>query len=153
MASSLFLLPVELRLEVYRYLLIASSQPLILHPSIQGSQFRGEFHTAILRTCKTMYSEALPLLYDENTLRISLRNSEGFSEDVYQRIADSGGHAEDIRGIIEHYQGQYTMTPTEVRDGSLSMDTLLKFRHLEVITSDRDIWIRFKGKHYLKKQG
>ncbi|KAH8179642.1 hypothetical protein LIA77_01161 [Sarocladium implicatum] len=63
--SSLLLLPVELRLEIYYYLLTPT-------PSAAGSTSRTtlaslDIHPSILLTCRLLHQEALPILFSQNT--------------------------------------------------------------------------------------
>ncbi|KAI0381728.1 hypothetical protein F5Y04DRAFT_58836 [Hypomontagnella monticulosa] len=74
---SLFLtLPVEIRLEIFAHLLIipASAPPpsqyqqhFPVHRLSSSSSTPSLLHPAILRTCKQLHAEALPLLYQRNT--------------------------------------------------------------------------------------
>ncbi|KAK3710228.1 hypothetical protein LTR37_010449 [Vermiconidia calcicola] len=56
-------LPPEMRLVVYRELLIFASDMLCFRP-------RDCVHTAILRTCKQVHTEAKGILYDENLFKV-----------------------------------------------------------------------------------
>ncbi len=59
-------LPTEICLQKYRYLLI---QPLPIRPqglSIFRHKFEPYLEHNLLRTCRQIYDEALPLLYGEN---------------------------------------------------------------------------------------
>lgn len=59
------LLPVELRLQIYEYLL-QYSHPIKLRQIVPGSR-----DLALLRTNHQIYSEALPVLYDLNTIVVA----------------------------------------------------------------------------------
>lgn len=85
MAPSFLLLPPELRVQIYRRLLCHSSliqlEKCIIsmdwintntdNKTLSGSESKAGGHlplgSAILRTCRTIYSEAMPVLYGENT--------------------------------------------------------------------------------------
>ena len=70
MAPSFFSLPPELRLQIYRRLLCHHTRIWIQpHGGRDTITFSPE--CAILRTCRRVYSEAMPVLYGENTFRYS----------------------------------------------------------------------------------
>lgn len=94
MAPSFLLLPPELRVQIYRRLL-CHSLPIQLeqcitsmdwinintdNKTLSGSESKADGHlplrSAILRTCRTIYSEAMPILYGENTFRCSCEEAE-----------------------------------------------------------------------------
>ena len=56
-------LPGETRNQIYRYLLTSDTKA-----KPQGDEFilLGQFHPAILRTCKSVHDEAISILYEEN---------------------------------------------------------------------------------------
>ena len=76
-----FPLPPELRIKVYEQLLIQPKHSLKPNDILPRAR-SGEHHyifTNILRTCRTFYEEALPILYGKNTLHVHDRK---FSEPV-----------------------------------------------------------------------
>lgn len=86
-------LPPELRVKVYRHFLVATvpndgSQVLLLRPGL-------------LRTCKLIYQEAEPMLYNENELTISV-NAGPDPDDT-----DDHGHAWES-GRESCYWSHYT---------------------------------------------
>ena len=68
-------LPAEIRLIIYKELLVRNNRPELcfcsrdLHRAYSQLPKFG-VHPAILRTCKTIYYEALPILYTENVFEI-----------------------------------------------------------------------------------
>lgn len=75
MRSPLFRLSPELRLMIYEKLLIQIDRPLRLIKGPQdeiGPSSRNNICTSILRTCRAIYNEALPILYGSNTLLIRI---------------------------------------------------------------------------------
>ena len=68
-------LPVEVRLHIYRELLIqpSSFEPMLCSCYSERHQYwkdRGSINPAVLRTCKLAYAEAYPILYRENTFQL-----------------------------------------------------------------------------------
>ncbi|KAI0389585.1 hypothetical protein F5Y17DRAFT_448480 [Xylariaceae sp. FL0594] len=94
--SLLLDLPTEIRLEIYDLLLVSrfnrwdnsswatgnTYQKPILLSSIQAPQYR-TMEPAILRTCKQIYHEAIPILYSRNVFSI---NSPGLLLQLMARI-------------------------------------------------------------------
>ncbi|KAF6233359.1 hypothetical protein HO173_008291 [Letharia columbiana] len=97
MAPSFLSLPPELRLQIYRYLLCHSSWiqartfetprwPIInraqkLLPDCEREALRVfSLESAVLRTCRTVYSEAKPVLYGQNTFLYSCVASKFVTE-------------------------------------------------------------------------
>ena len=77
-AFSLLKLPTEIRLYIYRELLIqpSSFEPMLCSCYSERHQYwkdRGSIHPAILRTCKLAYAEAYPTLYRESTFQLSCK--------------------------------------------------------------------------------
>ena len=61
-ASPLLALPTELRLQIYRHVLV-----LPAYKRTHTRRHTGEVHAALLGTCHQIHREALPILYGENT--------------------------------------------------------------------------------------
>ena len=59
-------LPPEIRLQIYRYLL-HSPEPLKMQPRAKAS---GQLSSAIIRTCRLLYNEAIAVLYGENSFAL-----------------------------------------------------------------------------------
>ena len=74
-------LPVEIRLRIYEELYDEQYHSSLLIRS--GSKVElislAKAHAALLKTCRTIYSEAAPLLYDATTFRVQIYPVEGFS--------------------------------------------------------------------------
>ena len=88
-ASSFLSLPPELRLQIYRYLLCHSSW-IQLHRSENPWYLYTEatsLESAILRTCRTIYSEAFPILYGEDTFLYQCQTTS-LSNGIVSKIAD-----------------------------------------------------------------
>lgn len=68
---SLLHLPTELRLQIWTYLFILSSSEIepwpLTQPNRRNQRFRARGILSILTTCRTIYQEALPILYRHNT--------------------------------------------------------------------------------------
>lgn len=68
-------LPAELRIDIYRYT-FNFAKPIRCHATIMNGKFfevRSHFNISsqLLRTCKTVYNEARPVLFQMNTFQIS----------------------------------------------------------------------------------
>lgn len=85
-AQCLFLsmLPLEMRIQIYRLLLVKDSQldragewvrnKENMQKSIifkESTQERQDLHASMLRTCRTIYTEALLILYSENGFKFT----------------------------------------------------------------------------------
>ncbi|KAK0733060.1 hypothetical protein B0T26DRAFT_669513 [Lasiosphaeria miniovina] len=66
----------EIRNMIYRFIFFQD------FAIIWGSQVR--LHTQVLRTCRQIYDEALPILYSENTWRIEMCNAPGPHYDSFR---------------------------------------------------------------------
>ncbi|RMY86576.1 hypothetical protein D0864_07046 [Hortaea werneckii] len=66
--SHLLRLPSELRIKIYE-LILAFNRPIKLRQTIAGSE-----NTNILRTSKQVYEESLPVLFDINTVAVTLND-------------------------------------------------------------------------------
>ncbi|GAB1725189.1 hypothetical protein NU195Hw_g6909t1 [Hortaea werneckii] len=66
--SHLLRLPSELRIKIYE-LILAFNRPIKLRQTIAGSE-----NTNILRTSKQIYEESLPVLFDINTVAVTLND-------------------------------------------------------------------------------
>jgi len=63
--SAFEIIPAEIRLQIYRELLISSDV-------IDIDWKKPKLHPNIMRTCKAVFSESHPILYDENTFRVRM---------------------------------------------------------------------------------
>ncbi|KAL9111969.1 MAG: hypothetical protein Q9227_003589 [Pyrenula ochraceoflavens] len=70
--SSFLTLPPEVRLEIYRYLLVLRSGDICVGTNDTHDRIRahGRQHTAILQTCRLIREEALSILWGENCVNI-----------------------------------------------------------------------------------
>ena len=121
MASSFLSLPTEVRIEVYRCLLCHHSiiQPQRLRTPAYWSGinrakralsgFRGKAQksflpeSAILRTCRTVYFEALPVLYGENTFLYSCTTSI-FNNEDYPKIGFPDVNLQNMQHLVLEVQ-------------------------------------------------
>lgn len=102
MALSFLSLPPEVRIQIYGYLLISKdgfirTQLLESHPyftaleraqsaqSVSRPERRFSPERAILRTCRPIYSEAMAILYEQNTFRYSCGSSI-YDDKVYPKL-------------------------------------------------------------------
>ena len=74
-------LPPELRLRIYEHLFNEEYRPSLLIGSCSKIQFLSpaKAHAGILKTCRTIYSEATPLLYRKTTFQVQIYPVNGFS--------------------------------------------------------------------------
>ncbi|KAK3116792.1 hypothetical protein LTR53_002494 [Teratosphaeriaceae sp. CCFEE 6253] len=83
-------LPPELRLRIYEHV-VEFTQPIKLRQHIAGST-----DMAILRASKLLYREALPVLYDVNTISVT-RNDFCLNTDAALRTPIMGQHVRHLR--------------------------------------------------------
>ena len=82
----------ELRLQVYRYVLVGRNHQVLDAPD-------RAVETALLRTCKTIYIEAEPVLYTDNDFTVAVN-------------LPPGGWSPTVTGPAGFCHGQHdTMTP------------------------------------------
>ncbi len=67
--------PAELRIYIYRLLLI-SARPSTIYTDSPPYILANDLHPAVLCTCRSIYAEAQDMLYDFNTFRIDLRHTD-----------------------------------------------------------------------------
>jgi hypothetical protein len=74
-------LPAEIRLRIYEELFDESYHSSLLIRSDSKIELisLAKAHAAILRTCWTIYREAVPILYDATTFRVQIYPVEGYS--------------------------------------------------------------------------
>ncbi|KAI9821312.1 MAG: hypothetical protein M1827_004048 [Pycnora praestabilis] len=98
-----FLLPLEIRLQIYGYLLTpASAQALRLYTPTN-------LHPAILRVCHAAHNEAIPILYGANTFLVIA--GYRLAKCWFDRLA---AHAEEIRSVEIRrglWRGAYKLVP------------------------------------------
>ena len=113
-AGRLGLLAAEIRLQIYQYLLVDDNDLMFRPPQNNEQPDRyhkwhlngliSHCHVEILRTCRLTYSEALPVLYGQNTFRASS------DVDINKFLHSIGPLAsESIRSLVveRSYQGTY----------------------------------------------
>jgi len=95
-------LPTELRLEVLRELLVTDKTHVKIHhkcpmvyfwrePPLEPNAKTFKFCVAILRTCRQLYKEGMPILYEQNTFNTSINAPDrGFL--VPERILIADGY-------------------------------------------------------------
>ena len=74
-------LPPELRLQIYTHLFSTPTHTSLLLRSptkIELISFARNAHAGILKTCRTLYREAAPILYDTVTFRFQIYPEDGF---------------------------------------------------------------------------
>ena len=111
MAPSFLTLPPELRLQIYRYLLCHSSEIELQKwqlPLCQTVYYRHRLYrateplsleSAILGTCRTVYAEAMPVLYGENTF-IFLCWTSRFNIDEYRKTGFADKNLKHLKHLI-----------------------------------------------------
>lgn len=71
--SRLLQLPAELRIKVYKYLLISDvGQKVPTYKPNKTPNFARRSDTAVLATCRRIHGEALPVFYENNTFVFTL---------------------------------------------------------------------------------
>lgn len=96
--------PVEVRLEIYRYLLVADKPIEVLRG---WSEFRRrqnlDLHPALLYSCRQTHDEATEVLYSENRFRYALRDDAEMvalgQGDTWQRIMPLTRHIHHFRNL------------------------------------------------------
>ena len=134
--SPLFSLPIELRVQIYAYLL-TSAQPLTLYIDSPPYRLPVNVHVTILRTCRTIYAEAQWLLFDLNTFRIDMRGpavgrsvnwpSESYVPLFIQYVPEDSKRP-------AHFEKYENLKTNVVKRGVVMQDTLRRMKHLEVMT-------------------
>lgn len=93
MPSALLELPAELRVQIFEYVLQGArcQRPLFILESVyvQSDARSPPKNTAILLACRATYKECLPLLYDQATVEMSLRDEQD-ANDVRASVIDLG---------------------------------------------------------------
>lgn len=136
--ASLLTLPAELRVHIFRFLL-TSAQPLTIYFDSPPHVLANGLHPAVLRTCKSIHTEAEDLLYNFNTFRIDIRQAMGFGYPHGLRIAIALYRPLFIQDIPEvswirrHLPRWYANV---VQKGVLTPNTLRKMKHLEIVTDE-----------------
>lgn len=74
-------LPTEIRLRIYEFVFDGSYQSSLLIRSNSKIELvsLAKAHGALLKTCRTIHAEALPILYDATTFRVQIYPVEGYS--------------------------------------------------------------------------
>ena len=128
-------LPAELRIQIYRLLLICA-QPSTIYTDSVPYILANSLHTAVLYTCKSIHAEAEDLLYDYNTFRIDLRRTEprhpqtSFNTDAsYLPLFIQ--YIPEVCKRGEHYPNSDINV---VQRGVLTHNTLRRMKHLEIVT-------------------
>lgn len=115
MALSFLSLPPEVRIQIYGYILI--SKDGFIKPQLLGSHLyftaleraqsgqsasrperRFSPERAILRTCRPIYSEAMAILYEQNTFRY-LCGSSVYNDKVYPKLGFPDQHLDRIKHL------------------------------------------------------
>lgn len=94
MAAFFDRVPLEVREKVYQGLLVNEDGAIELHWS--GRDFKGKLHPAILRTCKQAYTEASPVLYEQNHFRHKSQSDMGTSLRSSDRLASNFGRIKHV---------------------------------------------------------
>lgn len=131
-------LPPELRLEVYRHILIGRNREVLEAPD-------QAIETAILRTCNLIYHEAEPVLYCENDFSMALNINNDEDEQFlhqgthmtatgstcanyhYLAIARPGHHEPDL---YSHDDDEWCQALSSCMATSSCFDMLRRARHL-----------------------
>ena len=134
--SPLFSLPIELRVQIYAYLL-TSAQPLTLYIDSPPYRLPVNVHVAILRTCRAIYAEAQWLLFNLNTFRIDIRGpavgrSVDWPSESYLPLFVQYVPKDSKRPA--HLEKYENLNTNVVKRGVVMQDTLRKMKHLEVMT-------------------
>jgi len=136
--ASLLALPAELRIHIYKFLL-TSAQPLTIYSDSLPHVLANGLHPAVLRTCKSIHTEAQDLLYNFNTFRIDIRLGIGLGFPRISRTAAALYRLFFIEDIPEvswikrHLPHWYANV---VQKGVLTPNTLRKMKHLEIVTDE-----------------
>ncbi|KAL9123682.1 MAG: hypothetical protein Q9217_006911 [Psora testacea] len=160
--------PPELRQHIYAYLLTSPTQPVPLyHNNRFGWSQPLSLYPSILLASKTTYTEAVSILYDSNTFKIDLYTATGEGRRIGH--ADDADKREIVRPLItEKYdnaprlkkvmgqagQEDYTFV---IEDGAarkvslpvITLTSLLRMRHLEIVTSYEVVSGVGKGGQYI----
>ena len=128
-----FALPIELRKIIYHHLLHTSpNQTKLLFHDKTPDHRHLDLHPAILRVSRQTYADAVPILYGDNTFKISLR---GVTEESGRQV------------LLDHclkpanFLRSKAFQPTpETQSGLISRSALHSLRHLELDFSYDSFW-------------
>jgi len=135
MPPTFLTLPPEIRLQIYENLLITAHQPITIYrepntpdgikvrPRLreQPPNFQHDLSPSLLRTCKQIHSEATPILYSRNKLKI-----DSSHETVLSRFGPNNANH------MTHLYMPFPTFNTTTTPPALSGQVILDFRHVEL---------------------
>lgn len=140
---SFFSLAAELRIEIYRYCLVAH-EPIHPRPPEKANSPPSKLAPNLLQTCRQIYTESAEFLYGENELRFQEENSHLDALDFFQSIDPA--HHTWLRNITisTPFMGMqvYTHSGSQLIDSSWDdiVPTDLKWLHGSYRTSSTTSW-------------
>ncbi|KAL8658092.1 MAG: hypothetical protein Q9226_001270 [Calogaya cf. arnoldii] len=155
--SKLDRLPVEIRNQIYRYVLGQNQHIFIRSPPTpkaftvltrSPTEFLfGEHRAALLRTCRHICAETVDLLYQINTFIFSSQSDfKVFADMVNPQQLDQIRHIGiQLSSPISHQQRQRL----EHQEWDHLLSAVISIRHLRIVTFDIGHWITYTSKSYL----
>lgn len=151
-SSPLLLLPLELRLKVYRALLAPNADKIqTLYHDRYGRQKRLNIHPTILRVNKQTHTEALPILYGDNTFLIDISTPvvEQCAGGSYPDLLfDPQSLLRDDTPFNENTNEFRDLDRLRASDGLIYPHCFRLLRHIIISTSCRAVWGDSQGGYY-----
>ncbi|KAF2108331.1 hypothetical protein BDV96DRAFT_587618 [Lophiotrema nucula] len=150
-------LPAELRLNVYRHALVDDAGYIIAIRNLPPCRpnMPKKLSPALLRTCKSVYNEALPILYQENTWMIRSFPPERCIPELMAYFGeDRDKYAGMIRRIFTVGFKGCTLDQGEIKERLAAMGIQWENLHVWAVrtTEDQDLdkWLK-KGEDWLER--
>lgn len=146
--------PAELRVHIYKFLLI-SAQPSTIYTDSVPYALANDLHPAVLCTWKSIHAEAEDLLYDFNTFRIDLRHIDlrhprTLPITVASYLPLFIQYIPEVCKMGEHFPNSNINV---VQRGVLTHNTLRKMKHLEIVTNHDTHQLQYMMTNPLSEKG